>query len=94
MREGDGILVLLAAVNRDPVANPDPDRFEALRQDRRIFTFGAGGHACPGEALAATIAAAGVEALLTAGLDLAELAGPVAYRASGNLRIPLLGQLG
>jgi cytochrome P450 len=93
MREGDGILVLLAAANRDPAANPDPERFEALRKDRRIFTFGAGGHACPGEALAATIAAAGVEALLAAGLDLAELAGPVAYRASGNLRIPLLGPL-
>ena len=42
MREGDAILVVLAAANRDPAAP--------------LFTFGAGRHACPGQALATTIA--------------------------------------
>ena len=61
MREGDAVLVLLAAANRDPAANPAPERFDPCRQERRIFTFGAGIHACPGDALAIAIARAGVE---------------------------------
>lgn len=69
MAAGDAILVVLAAANRDPVANPNPDQFDLLRKDRRIFTFGAGVHACPGERLATTIAQAGVEQLLRSGLD-------------------------
>jgi cytochrome P450 len=88
MQEGDAILVVLAAAARDPAANPEPDRFDPFRKDRRIFTFGAGGHACPGERLAATIAQAGVEALLAAGLDLEELAAARSYRPAANLRIP------
>jgi cytochrome P450 len=83
------VLVVLAAANRDPSANPDPDRFDIFRKDRRIFAFGIGAHACPGEALATTIAKAGVEELLASGLALDRLAGTVAYRASANARIPL-----
>ena len=30
MKEGDAILVLLAAANRDPLANRDPERFAIL----------------------------------------------------------------
>ena len=48
MQAGDAVLVLLAAANRDPAANPDPDRFNLQRPDRRLFTFGLGAHACPG----------------------------------------------
>jgi cytochrome P450 len=88
MQEGDGILVVLAAANRDPAANPHPDRFDPFRKDRRIFTFGAGGHACPGERLATTIAQAGIERLLLAGLDLERYAGTRTYRPLANVRIP------
>jgi cytochrome P450 len=88
MREGDAILVLLAAANRDPAANPAPERFDPFREERRIFTFGAGIHACPGEALAAAIARAGVERLLLVGLDLERFAAAVTYRPSANARIP------
>jgi len=77
LREGDAVLVLLAAANRDPAAE-------------RIFTFGLGPHACPGETLAVTIAQAGIEALLEAGVDLRSLAGNVTYRPSANSRIPTL----
>jgi cytochrome P450 len=71
MKEGDAVLVLLAAANR---------------------AFGTGPHACPGETLAVTIAQAGVEALLQAGLDLERLAASVTYRPSANARIPLFGK--
>lgn len=76
MREGDAVLLVLAAANRDPSAPP-------------LFTFGAGRHACPGQALATTIARAGVEQALAAGVDPAPLAEGVSYRPSANVRIPL-----
>jgi cytochrome P450 len=75
MREGDAVLVVLAAANRDPAAP--------------LFSFGAGRHACPGQSLAATIARAGVEQALAAGVDPAPLAEGVSYRPSVNVRIPL-----
>lgn len=53
--------------------------------------FGTGPHACPGETLATTIAQAGIEALLQAGLDLERLTASVTYRPSANTRIPLFG---
>jgi cytochrome P450 len=93
MREGDGILVVLAAANRDPAANPDPDRFDLCRQDRRIFTFGAGIHACPGDRLATAIAQAGVEALLRSGLDPERFAATRTYRPLANVRVPFAAEL-
>ncbi|MEA2602960.1 MAG: hypothetical protein QOF89_3952 [Acidobacteriota bacterium] len=88
MREGEAVLVVLAAANRDPTANEGPERFDPFRKERRIFTFGAGVHACPGEALALTIARAGVERLLLDGFDLERFAATVTYRPSANVRIP------
>lgn len=90
MKRGDAILVLLAAANRDPAANTDPHSFDETRRDRRIFTFGAGIHACPGRLLGTTVAAAGVTELLGRDVDPARLDPHPAYRPSGNLRIPLL----
>ncbi|HKX32558.1 MAG TPA: cytochrome P450 [Blastocatellia bacterium] len=87
MKGGEAILVLLAAANRDPAANPDPARFDLFRRERRIFTFGLGAHACPGEMFAATIAETVVRLLIGSGLDLDRLT--ATYRASANLRIPL-----
>lgn len=57
---GQTILVLLAAAGRDPAANPRPHAFLLERPARRVFGFGHGAHACPGQALAETIAAAAV----------------------------------
>jgi cytochrome P450 len=91
MKAGDAILVVLAAANRDPAANPRPARFDASRMDRQVFTFGVGRHACPGEMLAVTIAEAGVEQLIAAGVDLPSLVETLAYRPSANTRIPVFG---
>lgn len=88
LRAGDSILVMLAAANRDPAANPRPDRFELLRTERRSFTFGLGVHACPAAVLVPLIAGSAIERLLAAGLDLDRLLAP-AYRPAPNTRIPL-----
>jgi cytochrome P450 len=90
MEEGDAVLVVLAAANRDAHANPDPMRFDVFRSERRVFTFGAGPHGCPGGTLAAIIATAGVGEVLRSGLDPVRLARTVTYRPSANVRIPLL----
>jgi cytochrome P450 len=92
LQEGDVLLVVVAAANRDPSANPHPERFDLHRKDRRIFTFGAGPHECPGQRLAATIATAGVERLLGAGVDPLRLVETVSYNRSANIRVPLFGK--
>ena len=89
MQAGDTVLVVLAAANRDPAANPHPERFDMFRAERQAFTFGVGAHACPGEALATTIAQIGVERLLAAGVDPAAVVRTMTYRPSVNTRIPL-----
>ncbi|MCU1781983.1 cytochrome P450 [Pseudomonas sp. 13B_2.1_Bac1] len=61
---GDTVLLLLASANRDPGANPDPDRCLLERNPRRTFSFGAGRHQCPGQPLALAIAAEAVSAWL------------------------------
>ena len=90
LRPGDVVLVILAAANRDPAANPDPHRFDIARHERRVFSFGVGAHACPGRALATTIAKAGVAQLLMDGLEPEDLERYPAYRPSQNSRIPVL----
>ena len=89
MAEGDAVLVVLAAANRDPAANVDPERFDPDRRERRVFTFGTGAHACPGERIAVAIATAGVAALLAAGVSPESVAAAPAYRSSANTRVPL-----
>lgn len=92
MRAGEAILVLLAAANRDPALDADPDVLQPERLDRRHFAFGAGVHACPGEHLASGIAEAGVARVLDTGVDLQGLLETMTYRASLNARIPVFGR--
>lgn len=94
MERGAVILVLLAAANRDPAANPMPSTFDWTRQVSALFTFGVGAHACPGRLLAVTIAASAVGMLLSAGVDVHRLAQAFAYQASINTRIPLFAPFG
>jgi cytochrome P450 len=91
MNEGDAILVVLAAANRDPAVNAQPDRLDVTRSAPVTLTFGIGPHACPGEALATAIATAGVHELLAAGVEPAALGPPVGYRRSVNVRMALWG---
>jgi cytochrome P450 len=86
---GEAVLVVLAAASRDPAVNPDPAAFDPRRRAPQLFTFGHGPHACPGATVATSIAAAGVETLLSLGIDPAALARDVRYRPSPNIRMPL-----
>jgi unspecific monooxygenase len=88
MQRGDAVLVVLAAANRDPSANADPDRFDPQRAAPQVFTFGLGPHACPGAVIATSIATAGVETLLARGVAPERLAREVSYRPSANIRMP------
>jgi cytochrome P450 len=89
VQAGESILLLLAAANRDPSANPDPAVFDTRREAPVRFTFGAAGHGCPGETLAVAIAAGVVGELLADGFDAASLPAEVAYRPSANVRVPI-----
>jgi cytochrome P450 len=87
---GDALLLVLGAANRDPSLNPAPATFDLMRPERQALGFGHGVHACPGQALACTLAAAGLEALLAGGLDTAPLLERGwGYRPSANTRIPV-----
>jgi len=83
------ILVVLAAANRDPEVNAEPERFDPSRAAPRSYTFGTGSHACPAAQMAVTIATAAVTELLRAGLDPRELV-LTGYRGSPNIRNPIL----
>lgn len=91
LEEGDTVLVLLAAANRDPKANPDPDSLVLERPHRRIFSFGAGNHQCPGQTLALAIASQALLALLRQPSVWAG-AGQCGYWPSLNGRIPRFQQ--
>jgi cytochrome P450 len=84
---GDTILVLLASANRDPQLNDHPDALILDRPARRSFTFGAGGHQCPGQTLALSIASATLSEILTHNDLLDQFAWE--YRPSLNGRIPV-----
>lgn len=90
VRQGQPILVVLAAANRDPAANADPDVFDPARDAPSLFTFGLGAHECPGRQLAVVIAAAVVRTALEHGIDDKDLPETVRYRALPNARIPEL----
>jgi len=88
LEAGDTVLLLLAAANRDPTVNPDPDSFLLKRTQRRTFSFGAGRHQCPGQPLALSIASEVISAFLHRRPDLSALAYRWDYLPSLNGRIP------
>ena len=52
LRKGDKIMVMLAAANMDPQANPHPDELDLQRKPNRHIAFGTGIHFCLGHQLA------------------------------------------
>ncbi|TQV78439.1 cytochrome P450 [Denitrobaculum tricleocarpae] len=90
MRVGDAVLLVLAAGNRDPAANSDPEHFDPDRCNPSLFTFSAGAHLCPGAKMALALAQGGVQHVLASEIDLERLVAGFGYRASQNGRIPML----
>jgi cytochrome P450 len=52
LRRGEKIMVMLAAANMDPQANPHPERLDLQRRPNRHIAFGTGIHFCLGHQLA------------------------------------------
>ncbi|WP_444453226.1 cytochrome P450 [Rhodobacter capsulatus] len=48
IREGQHLILMIAAANRDPRAYPDPDRFLPGRAGQPVHSFGGGLHHCLG----------------------------------------------
>jgi cytochrome P450 len=62
--EGDAVIAVMGAGNRDPERFPDPDRLDLGREDNRHLAFGWAGHFCFGAPLARIEGNAAFEALL------------------------------
>ncbi len=75
---GEPVVVAIAAVNRDPRAFPDPDRFDVRRAPGTQLGFGHGPHFCLGAAHARVQTEAALAALLRR--DLTLLADPAELR--------------
>jgi cytochrome P450 PksS len=52
LKKGDRIMIMLAAANMDPQANPHPERLDLQRKPNRHIAFGTGIHFCLGHQLA------------------------------------------
>lgn len=64
IRRGQIVLQFLGAANRDPSANPDPDRLDVARESIKHVAFGHGAHFCLGAALARLEAQVAITELL------------------------------
>ena len=64
VREGELVMVLLGAANRDPDAFTEPDRLDIARSDNRHLSFSLGRHFCIGANLARLEAGIALGALL------------------------------
>jgi len=82
LSEGDVIVLLLGDTNQCPHLAGAPESFSG----------GFGPHACPGQAIARTIAEATVRNLVQAGVCNRPFPGPIAFRPSRVARIPLLNR--
>ncbi|MHB2205701.1 cytochrome P450 [Methylobacterium sp. CM6257] len=86
--EGEALVLMLAAGNRDPVAFPDPDRFDPDRIGTRHLGFGGGVHYCVGAPLGRFEAEAALTALARRLKAPRLIEDPPPYRRPATLRGP------
>lgn len=85
---GGLVFLLIAAANRDPAANPDPDRFDPGRADPRHLAFGLGPHYCLGAPLAKLQGGLALTRFVRRLADPVLAVDPPPYRDSVNLHGP------
>jgi cytochrome P450 len=86
IEQGQSVIAVMGAANRDPARFADPDRFDPTRQDNRHLAFGWGPHFCFGAPLGRIEAQIAFEALLTRLPELELGGGPLQWRANLKLR--------
>ncbi len=86
IEQGQSVIAVMGAANRDPARFADPDRFDLTRQDNRHLAFGWGPHFCFGAPLGRIEAQIAFEALLTRLPELELGGGPLQWRANLKLR--------
>ncbi|HEY9521973.1 MAG TPA: cytochrome P450 [Thermopolyspora sp.] len=86
--EGDIVMLLLAAANRDPAVFPDPDRFDTGRTGGGHLSFAAGPHFCLGAGLARLEAGMALTALARRVEEPVLDEDALRYRPHVNLRGP------
>jgi pimeloyl-[acyl-carrier protein] synthase len=86
LRQGQMVVLMLGAANRDPQQFPEPDRLDVERADNKHLSFGLGSHFCLGAQLARLEARIAFETLLRR-MPKLHLDGPEPrYRRHFNLR--------
>jgi cytochrome P450 len=83
--EGEKVLMLLGAANRDPRRWPNPDRYDITRRTTGHVGFGSGIHMCVGQ-LVARLEGEVMLAALARKVRSIEISGPVKRRYNNTLR--------
>jgi len=86
IRQGQAVIAVMGAGNRDPERFPDPDRLDVGRTDNRHLAFGWASHFCFGAALARIEGQLTLEALVSQTFNLRLEPGPLAWRENLGLR--------
>jgi len=84
---GDGVILMLAAANRDPNAFPDPDAVDLSRSAPAHLTFGRGPHRCAGASLVRMAVTVATVALLETSSEI-EVIGEVEWIGGFAIRGP------
>jgi cytochrome P450 len=82
---GDGVVVCLAAANRDPATYDEPDHYRPSRSGPPPLTFGHGAHYCLGATLARLETLTALQSMLA---RKPELAGTPSWRQTTAIRGP------
>jgi cytochrome P450 len=80
LRQGDRIMVMIAAANLDPAAHEHPERLDLERRPNRHMSFGTGIHFCLGHQLARIEGQCALQALFTRWPTLRLAVDPAAIR--------------